>query len=57
MGFSYRRSRRLGRRTWLNWGTGGLSASRRSGPLTVNSRGRASIKTPIPGLSFRFRLW
>lgn len=57
MSFSFRRSTRLGRRTRLNWGSGGASVSRRSGPLTVSSRGRVSIRTPIRGLSFRFRLW
>lgn len=57
MGFSYRRSSRLGRRTRLSWGSGGASVSRRSGPVTFSSRGRVSVRTPSRGLSFRFRLW
>jgi hypothetical protein len=48
----YRRSRRLGRRSRINYGTGGASVSYRLGPLTVNSRGRVSLRLGR-GLSWR----
>jgi hypothetical protein len=52
MGLVYRRSRRLGRRSRINYGTGGVSVSYRLGPLTVNSRGRVSLLLGR-GLSWR----
>ena len=52
MGLVYRRSRRLGRRSRINYGTGGASVSYRLGPLTVNSRGRVSLRLGR-GLSWR----
>jgi hypothetical protein len=52
MGLVYRRSRRLGRRSRINYGTGGASVSFRLGPLTVNSRGRVSLRLGR-GLSWR----
>jgi hypothetical protein len=52
MGLIYRRSRRLGRRSRINYGTGGVSGSYRLGPLTVNSRGRVSLRLGR-GLSWR----
>lgn len=51
----WRRSRRLGRRSRLNLSKSGVSVSRRQGPVTVNSRGRGSIRLPF-GFSFRFKL-
>jgi len=54
MGFVFNRRVRLGRGATVNISKRGASVSQRIGPLTVNSRGRGSIRTPIPGLSFRF---
>ncbi len=56
MGLTYRRRKRLGRSSWLNVGSGGVTASRRTGRVTVNSRGRGSVRI-ARGLSFRFKLW
>lgn len=56
MGLVYRRRKRLTRNTWVNAGTGGASVSARRGRVTVNTRGRGSIRI-MRGLSFRFRLW
>lgn len=44
MGLSYRRRVRTGRGSWLNLSTHGLSASRRVGRVTVNSRGGLRIR-------------
>lgn len=56
MGFVYRKRSRLGKKTHANISRSGVSLSHRRGPVTVNSRGRGSIRL-LPGLSFRFRLW
>ena len=56
MGFSFQRRKRLGRSTFLNLSKSGASVSKRSGWMTVNSRGRGSIRI-AKGLSFRFKLW
>ena len=53
MGFRYRRRVRLGRSSWLNVSGSGVSASKRKGRVTVNSRGGGSIRV-LPGLSFRW---
>jgi hypothetical protein len=53
MGFVFRRSVSLGRGTRLNLSKRGASVSKRLGRLTLNSRGRGSIRI-LPGLSFRF---
>ena len=52
MGLIFRRRVRLGRRGWLNLSRRGVSASSRLGPLTVNSRGRWSLRLGR-GLSWR----
>lgn len=52
MGFSYRKRARLGRNTWLNVSKSGVSGTMRRGPLSVNSRGRFSVRL-APGLSYR----
>jgi hypothetical protein len=52
MGFVFRRRVRLGKSSWLNLRRSGVSASRRSGPLTVNSRGGFSWRFG-KGLSYR----
>ena len=56
MGFSYRRSVRLGRGTRLNVSTSGVSASKRIGRVTVSTTGRLTIRL-LKGLSWRGKLW
>jgi hypothetical protein len=51
----WRRTLRAGRRSRLNLSRSGASLSHRRGPLTLNSRGRGSLRLPF-GLSFRFKL-
>ena len=51
----WRRSLRLGRRSRLNLSRSGVSLSHRRGPVTVNTRGRGSLRLPF-GFSFRFKL-
>jgi hypothetical protein len=53
VGFSFRKSIRLGRGARLNVSKRGVSMSQRIGRLTLNSRGGGSIRI-LPGLSFRF---
>lgn len=53
MGFVYRRRIRTSASSWLNMSGSGISASKRVGRLTVNSRGGGSFRI-MPGLSFRF---
>lgn len=55
MGLVFRRRIRTGRASWLNLSRSGVSASRRVGRVTVNSRGRASVRL-VRGLSLRFKL-
>ena len=56
MGLVYRRTKRLGKGTRANVSKSGVSLSHRRGPVTLNSRGRGSIRL-LRGLSFRFKLW
>lgn len=44
MGFYFRRRTRLGKGAWLNFSKSGISASKRVGPFTLNSRGRTSLR-------------
>jgi hypothetical protein len=53
MPVQYRRSKSLGAGTRLNVSKSGLSVSKRVGPLTLNSRGRGSLRI-APGFSYRF---
>lgn len=53
MGFIYRKRIRVGKGGAINLSKSGVSASERLGPLTVNSRGRFSVRL-LPGLTFRF---
>lgn len=55
MGLIFRRRIRAGRNSWLNLSGRGASLSRRSGPVTVNSRGRMTVRLG-KGLSWRFKL-
>lgn len=52
MGFVYRKRIRTGKRSWLNVSKRGVSGSVRLGPLTLNSRGRSSLRLGR-GLSYR----
>lgn len=56
MGFSFQRRKRLGRTGSLNLSKSGASVSKRTGRVTMNSRGRGSVRI-AKGLSFRFKLW
>lgn len=53
MGFQFRKSKSLGYGTRLNVSKSGASVSKKVGRVTINSRGRGSIRI-APGLSFRF---
>jgi hypothetical protein len=53
MGFIYRKRFRVGKRATVNLSKSGVSATERLGPVTLNSRGRISIRL-LPGLTFRF---
>lgn len=55
MGLIFRKRVRLGRRSWLNLSQSGLSASRRFGRVTANSRGRLSVRLG-KGLGWRFKI-
>lgn len=56
MGFSFQRRKRLGRTSSLNLSKSSASMSKRTGRVTMNSRGRGSVRISN-GLSFRFKLW
>lgn len=56
MSLVWRRRKRVGRRTWANLSTRGVSVSQRRGRVTVSSRGRGSVRLGR-GLSWRFKLW
>jgi len=53
MGFTFRKRVRTGRSSWLNLSGSGVSASKRVGRDTLNSRGGGRIRI-LPGLAFRF---
>ncbi|MGO4857669.1 DUF4236 domain-containing protein [Arthrobacter sp. 2MCAF14] len=53
MGFIFRKRVRLGKRSSLNLSKSGGSVSERIGAVTVNSRGRITVRL-LPGLTFRF---
>ncbi|MEO7017238.1 MAG: DUF4236 domain-containing protein [Leifsonia sp.] len=52
MGFLYRKRVSLGRTAHVNISKSGASVSQRVGRVTLNSRGRVSVRI-LPGLSFR----
>jgi len=56
MGFTFRRTVRLGRRTHVNLSKSGVSLSQKAGPLTFNSRGRMSARL-FKGVGYRKKLW
>lgn len=44
MGFTYRKRKSLGKGASLNVSKGGVSVSKRVGPVTASSRGRLSVR-------------
>jgi uncharacterized protein DUF4236 len=55
VGLQWRRTVRLGKGRRLNLSKSGVSVSKKQGPITLNSRGRVSIRL-ARGLSWRFKL-
>lgn len=53
MGLQYRRRKSLGLGSWLNVSKRGVSVSKRTGRVTVNTRGGGSIRI-MKGLSWRW---
>ncbi|UKA57508.1 DUF4236 domain-containing protein [Arthrobacter sp. FW306-2-2C-D06B] len=53
MGFVFRKRIKAGKNTSINLSKSGASVSERVGPVSINSRGRVTVRT-LPGLSFRF---
>jgi hypothetical protein len=53
MGLQYRRRIRTGKNTFVNVSGGGVSMTKRFGPLSINSRGHVSIRL---GSGFSFRI-
>lgn len=52
MGLIFRKSVKIGKNTKLNLSKSGVSASVKKGPVTVNSRGRVTIRLG-KGISWR----
>lgn len=52
MSVQYRKSKRVAKNTRANVSKSGLSLSHKAGPVTVNTRGRASVRL-APGWSWR----
>lgn len=44
MGFNYRRTKAVGKKTRMSVSKSGASLSRKFGPVTINSRGRITIR-------------
>lgn len=55
MGIVFSKRKKLGKTTALNLSKSGASVSKKAGRVTVNSRGRGSVRL-AKGLSFRFKL-
>lgn len=54
MGFTFRKRKKVGRNSWLNFSRSGASASTKVGPVTLNSRGGLRVRLP-GGFNFRGR--
>jgi len=54
MGIQYRKRQRISDDSWLNYSKSGVSASKKIGPVTFNSRGGVYVKLP-GGLHYRGR--
>lgn len=55
MGIIFRRRKTIANGTALNLSKTGASVSKKSGPLSISSRGRGSVRLG-KGISFRFKL-
>lgn len=53
MGLIWNKRKRIGKGTNLNLSKSGASVSKKAGPLTVSSRGKASVRL---GKGLRFKL-
>ena len=47
MGIQYRKRQKISDGSWLNYSKSGVSASRKIGPVTFNSRGGVYVKLPL----------
>lgn len=56
MGFSFRKSRKIGKNTRLTVSGRGASVSKKVGPFSVSSRGNVTVRLG-KGLSFRKKLF
>ena len=54
MGLIFRKTLKLGKKSKVNLSKRGASISRKMGPLTLNSRGRATVRLG-KGLSWRIK--
>lgn len=52
MALQYQKRKSVGKNTTANLSKSGVSLSRRAGPVTVNTRGRSSVRL-APGFSYR----
>lgn len=55
MGFTFRKRKSLGGGKSLNISKSGASVSKRAGRVTMNTRGRGSVRLG-KGISFRFKI-
>lgn len=53
MGLLFSRRKKIGKNTTANLSKGGISLTRKAGPVSINSRGRVTVRLG-KGLSFRF---
>ncbi|GAA1472968.1 DUF4236 domain-containing protein [Corynebacterium felinum] len=54
MGISFRRRKKIGKNTHLNMSKSGASITHKIGPLTINSRGRVTLRLG-KGLTWRIK--
>lgn len=54
MGLQFTKRKKVGKNTTMNISKRGVSASRKAGPVTVNSRGHVSVRL---GKGLRWRLF
>ncbi|MGO4230147.1 DUF4236 domain-containing protein [Arthrobacter sp. YAF34] len=52
VGLGFRKTVKLGKKTRLNVSKSGISVSRKAGPVTINSRGRLTVRLG-KGLTWR----
>ncbi|MFI5505130.1 DUF4236 domain-containing protein [Corynebacterium kutscheri] len=52
MVLNFRKRKKIGKNTWLNFSKSGASASTKIGPVTINSRGGIWVKLP-GGFTYR----